>query len=209
MPKRVVTSTARRVPQGKSRTHKPTSNNNRTRLNTKDDELSDELSSDDGEQQQTPRLDDDDSESEPENPDAKRVRMAREMLDGLYGDERIDQEEVGAQLEDKALREAGKWRYRSAEVLRRAAPPTVRVLRGPRLTPTCVAVSPDEAYAYCGSKDGYITQWDLAHGRRRIMRADRSGADEPRGHTRDLLALQASPDGRLLASAGPASTILP
>ena len=40
------------------------------------------------------------------------------------------------------------------------------MLRGPRLSATCVAITPDESSVYCGSKDGSIVRWDLNTGAR-------------------------------------------
>lgn len=166
-----------------------------------------------------------------ETADERRVRLAKAMLsqmddaararkagrrreDGLRLGRGAEEEEeegdgdaVAAELEGEALRRDGKFVRRCAASLRQAGAPTaaqVRMLRGPRLSPTCVALSPDEAFAYCGCKDGAIVSWDLrGAGSRLTLPPDRSGAEgTPRGHRRDVLAVAVAPDGRTLLSGG-------
>lgn len=45
-------------------------------------------------------------------------------------------------------------------------PSTVRHMRGHKLTPTCVALSPDDTSAFSGSKDSSIVRWDVETGQR-------------------------------------------
>lgn len=163
-----------------------------------------------------------------ETPDERRVRLAKEMLskmddaararkagqrreDGLRlgrdEEEEADGDVVAAELEVEALRRDGKFVRRCAASLRQAGTPTagqVRMLRGVRLSPTCVALSPDEAWAYCGCKDGAIVSWDLrGAGSRLTLPPDRSGTDgTPRGHKSDVLAVAVTPDGRSVLSGG-------
>ena len=79
--------------------------------------------------------------------------------------------------------------------------PSVRSLRGHRLSATCTALSSDERAAYSGSKDGSIVQWDVEAGRRSRQWSG-SGAVADTKKRQGVLALSASSDGRLLASAG-------
>ena len=95
------------------------------------------------------------------------------------------------------------------------AAPSVRSLRGHRLSATCTALSGDERAAYSGSKDGSIIQWDVERGQRSRQWSG-SGSGSGSGGTdsgsngssgaskkrQGVLALSASSDGRLLASAG-------
>lgn len=142
-----------------------------------------------------------------ETADERRVRLAKELLAGMdaavqasRGDYDGDEDAVAEQLEEDALRASGQWRAQVADGLRGVtiAPDAVRMMRGPRLSATCVALTADESTSYCGSKDGGITRWDLASGAR--TKLDTSGAGG--GGKRDVLAVACSPDGRLLASAG-------
>lgn len=45
----------------------------------------------------------------------------------------------------------------------------VRHMRGHKLSPTCVALSPDDTTAFSGSKDNSILRWDIATGKRTAM----------------------------------------
>jgi len=152
-----------------------------------------------------------------ETADERRVRLAKEMLGAMdvaqrritadAGEGGGDADMVGEQLEEDALRLAGRWRHQIAASLREHNVPAseVRVLRGVRLSPTCVGLTADETAAYCGCKDGSITRWDLATGQRMQMRHE---AAAEQGHRGSVLALALSGDGRVLASAGHDSRVL-
>lgn len=45
----------------------------------------------------------------------------------------------------------------------------VQRMRGHTLTPTCVALSPDDAAIYTGSKDNSIVRWDVNTGKRVVI----------------------------------------
>lgn len=154
-------------------------------------------------------------EEEAETADERRVRLAKQMLTQMDQAARGRREPsrgdvVAAELEDEALRRDGKFVRRLATKLQQAGPPAeARLLRGIRLSPTCVSVAPDEAWAYCGCKDGSIAGWELRGGSssssRLRLAADRSELEQgatPRGHARDVLAVVAAHDGRSLISAG-------
>ena len=93
--------------------------------------------------------------------------------------------------------------------------PSVRSLRGHRLSVTCTALSHDDTVAFSGSKDGTIIQWDVESGQKRALWGG-SGSGQSTGtapvpamafssggeRRRGVMALSASSDGRLLASAG-------
>lgn len=42
-------------------------------------------------------------------------------------------------------------------------------MRGHKLTPTCVVLSPDDTTAYSGSKDNSVVRWDVETGKRVAM----------------------------------------
>lgn len=46
---------------------------------------------------------------------------------------------------------------------------TVRHMRGHKLAPTCVVLSPDDSTAFSGSKDNSIMRWDVETGKRITM----------------------------------------
>eukprot|EP00966_Prymnesium_polylepis_P155203 3584266-Prymnesium_polylepis.1 len=158
-----------------------------------------------------------DDEAEAETAQERRVRLAREMI-GKMDDaarrrqdaETDEAEDVVAQsLEEDALRKAGRFRVEIGAALRGHSVPreAVRTLRGPRLSPTCVALVPDESAAFCGCKDGSISRWDLGSGQRTLIPSGRGGEGRP-GHKRDVLSATVSPDGRLLVTGSRDQTIL-
>ena len=80
----------------------------------------------------------------------------------------------------------------------------MRVLRGPKLSATCVALAPDESASYCGAKGGSLWRWDLATGARSQLKTPTGNG----GSNRDVLAVACSPDGRLLASGGRSAAVV-
>ena len=160
-----------------------------------------------------------DEEPEPEEPsetaDERRVRLAKELLAGMDAavesstrESRIrdGDDAVADQLEEEALRASGKWHSELAASLSGCAiePEGVRVLRGPQLSATCVALAPDESASYCGAKGGSLWRWDLATGARSQLKTPTGNG----GSNRDVLAVACSPDGRLLASGGRSAAVV-
>ena len=68
---------------------------------------------------------------------------------------------------------------------------TVRHMRGHKLTPTCVALSPDDASAFSGSKDNSIVRWDVETGKRFTMlpqwrKAQKGKISEVKAHSKEV-----------------------
>ena len=155
-----------------------------------DDEVDSGEDSGDEEAAQHARLmaeEDDEAEKEAAEPAAeRRVRLAKEMIAAMdAAHSRDGQKEAGPSgdvvaeaLEEDALRRAGRWRHRAAASLRGAsiAPEDIRRLRGPRLSPTCVAIAPDESFVVCGCKDGALVRWSLPSGKATKLRGGRVDA---------------------------------
>ena len=150
-----------------------------------------------------------------ETADERRVRLAKELLAGMDAavesstrESRIrdGDDTVADQLEEEALRASGKWHSELAASLSGCAiePEGVRVLRGPQLSATCVALAPDESASYCGAKGGSLWCWDLATGTRSQLKTPTGNG----GSNRDVLAVACSPDGRLLASGGRSAAVV-
>ena len=104
---------------------------------------------------------------------------------------------VAEALEEDAMRRAGQFRCLVASSLRgtQLDPATLRRLRGPRLSATCVAIAPDESYVVCGCKDGALVRWELPSGQRTKLRGGRmaafhSGAEDDLADAADLPALE-------------------
>ena len=127
------------------------------------------------------------------------------------GDGSTMEDVISHRLHDDVASQHGRRHTSSLASLLPSSLPSARSLRGHRLSVTCTALSSDERLAYSGSKDGSIIEWDVDSGQRRVQWRGGSGqsaaADSsgPSSHTTrryGLLALTASSDGRLLASAG-------
>ena len=128
-------------------------------------------------------------------------------------DELADEEDViGHRLQVDVASQSGRRHTESLAFLVPRSHHSVRSLRGHRLSVTCTALSHDDTAAYSGSKDGSIAQWDVERGVRLAVwsgsgqsahsapPAATTAAATQRRH--GVLALSASSDGRLLASAG-------
>eukprot|EP00904_Undaria_pinnatifida_P005902 jgi/Undpi1/2441/HiC_scaffold_13.g05822.m1 len=158
-----------------------------------------------------------------ESAEEKRLRLARDVLMKLDAEERerredadTDEEDgdgggdyVGGRLAHARLEATGQL-YR--EVARGLAGKTmpassVRRMRGHKLTPTCVVLSPDDTTAFSGSKDNSILRWDVETGKRVTMLPHwrkLPGGKVPavKAHSKEVLTLAASGDGRYLVSGG-------
>lgn len=168
-----------------------------------------------------------------ESADEKRVRLARAFLQRIRegraeeqreGKEEDEEEEEGVlshRLQEDADAAAAPGRGQRRSLLSRfsaaggllssspsssSLPPPSRMLRGPRLSVTCTALSGDDRRAFAASKDGSIMEWDIEAGRRLAKWTHRGGARgkqrNGKGGQREVLALAASTDGRFLASGG-------
>ena len=144
----------------------------RSQRSALDDELDSGDSDDDEAAQHAAMLagEPDDDEIE-ESVEERRVRLAKEMISAMDAAETrrreagagssgvargAERDAVAEELEEDALRRAGQYRCYIASKLEGAQfdQSATRVLRGPRLSPTCVAVAPDESFVACGCKAG-------------------------------------------------------
>ena len=99
-------------------------------------------------------------ESDDETPDEKRLRLAKEYLQRLRQENEDDAEyEKKLQkprLEVKHLTEQlESWNCNGSNI---------RVLRGHKLSPTCLALCDDGSSAYSGAKDSTIAQCNFFFG---------------------------------------------
>lgn len=139
---------------------------------------------------------------------------------------------VATRLADDAKAATGSLLRRCAGRLEGWTCGEVRAMRGHKLSVTCVAVSSDDRTAFSGAKDCSIIRWDVETGKRTVFpgrrhtKADRlaargGGASAGAGgggglgvgydridrksvkyHTKGILSMAVSSDGRYLASAG-------
>lgn len=131
-----------------------------------------------------------------ESAEERRVRLAKEMIVAMdaASSERLthqgstdhigrDSDIVTEALEEDALRRAGQYRFLAARALRgvHLSADTLRRLRGPRLSATCVAIAPDESFVVAGCKDGALVRWELPGGARTKLHGGRATAFHPSG----------------------------
>ena len=115
-------------------------------------------------------------ESDDETPDEKRLRLAKEYLQRLRQENEDDAEyEKKLQkprLEVKHLTEQlESWNCNGSNI---------RVLRGHKLSPTCLALCDDGSSAYSGAKDSTIAQCNFFFGEWRRGKRGRKGWERER-----------------------------
>ncbi|KAG6725444.1 hypothetical protein I3842_02G032600 [Carya illinoinensis] len=167
---------------------------------------------------------------EEESVGEKRKRLAMAHLDKVRGiavkEEEEDDDEEGEKegqywdlrvsriLQQEQLERTGRFRRALASRIQKidTTDDEFRVLVKHRQSVTAVSLCEDDSKGFSASKDGTILHWDLDSGKREkyqwptheTLRAH--GAKEPSGpaarHSRHVLALDVSSDGRYLASGG-------
>ncbi|KAL5771871.1 hypothetical protein ACOSP7_011480 [Xanthoceras sorbifolium] len=172
------------------------------------------------------------SSGEEETADEKRKRVATAYLEKIReiarkeeeekdeDDEREDGEKEGERdslvakiLQQEQLEDSGRLRRVIASRVQK--PETIdefRVLVKHRQPVTAVVLSEDDLKGYSASKDGSILHWDVDSGKgekylwpsEEVLKSH--GAKDPQGratkHSKHVLALAVSSDGRYLASGG-------
>lgn len=162
-----------------------------------------------------------------ETPGEIRKRVATELLDKIRAIARKEKEDrdsdeddeetrdslVAKILQQEQLEESGRVRRVLASRLKKPETDVgFKVLVKHRQSVTAVALSEDDLKGFSASKDGTVLQWDVESGKTEkyqwpsedILRSH--GAKDPRGqrkkHSKSVLALAVSSDGRYLASGG-------
>lgn len=150
----------------------------------------------------------------------KRLRLAKEIISRLEDEERnkaegenVDVDAIAHRLQDELAESKGTLRRTVAtkidEVIDTEAVKSYRY-RGKPVT--CIALSGDSQFIYCGSKDGAIIKWSFSTGERLVeiegQYSDQGGSDVPTegeaslGHNGKVLAIAVSTDGSTVASGG-------
>lgn len=115
-----------------------------------------------------------DSESDHETPEQKKLRLAKKYLEEIEKEEakRADLNEpddaIGKRLQKDYLEQKGKLHFRIADKYIAPADSDIRLIRAKehRLTLTCVCVSSDGQYVFSGSKCGTIIKWGVKEKRK-------------------------------------------
>ena len=152
----------------------------------------------------------------------KRVRLAKQYLaqmEAAMGSEEDEEgsdedgedslgggkDALGLLLEKERLKASGSLRRALAGSLSNltAASVPTQVIKGHKLSPTCVTVTRDERTAFTGSKDNAILQYDLETCvRTAVLSPHWRGGQGYQAHVKEVLAMAVSSDGRFLAAGG-------
>jgi len=150
----------------------------------------------------------------------KRVRLAKQYLAQMEaamgseddgegsgeGEDDVDgKDALGLLLEKERLKASGSLRRALAGSLSNLAADSIptQVIKGHKLSPTCVTISRDERIAFTGSKDNAILQYDLETGvRTATLSPHWRGGQGYQAHEKEVLAIAVSSDGRFLAAGG-------
>uniref|UniRef100_A0A915JNP0 U3 small nucleolar RNA-interacting protein 2 n=1 Tax=Romanomermis culicivorax TaxID=13658 RepID=A0A915JNP0_ROMCU len=115
------------------------------------------------EKERKARISDDDDEETYETAHEKRYRLAKEYLSAIEEQERekvesstIDQDAISHRLKEDMLSKAGKLHKRIASQLNAPVADEIKILKGHKLSPTCIATTSDDRKCVTGSKDGTI-----------------------------------------------------
>lgn len=141
----------------------------------------------------------------------KRVRLAKEYIAKLENEERlkslekdVDRDAIAHRLRDDVLEEKGFLQKAIADQLSAADTDNIKILKGHKLSITCIVISQDDQRIFSGSKDGCIIKWSISSGTKicKIAGVEKSDSDKVKGHTGCVSCLAVSTDGKFLASGG-------
>lgn len=116
-----------------------------------------------------------DSESDHETPEQKKLRLAKKYLEEIEREEakraelkEVDEDAIGKRLQRDYLEQKGKLRVEVADTYVAPTLDDARLIRAKehRLTLTCVCVSSDGSFAFTGSKCGTVIKWGLKEKRK-------------------------------------------
>ncbi|XP_026077395.1 U3 small nucleolar RNA-interacting protein 2-like isoform X1 [Carassius auratus] len=173
--------------------------------------MDEEISSDSENESADPRRKQQENEDDEieETPQEKKLRLAKLYLEQLRDEEdkRAEQESfeedlIAGRLQEDVLEQKGKLQRLIAKELIAPDPAEVRLLRGHKLSVTCLVITPDEKYIFSASKDCSIIKWEVEGGKKvQKIAGGRKGTEARHvGHTAHILCMAISSDGKYLAS---------
>ncbi|XP_056590941.1 U3 small nucleolar RNA-interacting protein 2 [Triplophysa dalaica] len=151
-----------------------------------------------------------------ETPQEKKLRLAKLYLDQLRDEEEKKAEEesfdadlIAERLQDDVLEQKGKLQRLIAKELIAPKPEEIRLLRGHKLSVTCLVITPDEKYIFSASKDCSIIKWEVESGKKVHKIPGGHKAKEGHvGHKGHVLCMAISSDGKYLATGDMTNFIL-
>lgn len=153
---------------------------------------------------------DDDEELETEQ--EKKLRLAKKYLAEIEKQEKerleveeLDRSVLSHRLRNELLEQSGQLQKKVADKVEGVKDGEIKILRGHKLSVTCVTISHDEKHIFSGSKDCSIIKWCTRTGAKLqqvpgAKKAATSDQETPLAHTGHVLALAVSSDGSFLAS---------
>ncbi|KAI4880993.1 hypothetical protein NFI96_012562 [Prochilodus magdalenae] len=144
-----------------------------------------------------------------ETPQEKKLRLAKLYLDQLREqeekkaeDEEFESDLIAGRLQEDVLDQKGKLQRLIAKELIAPDPAEIRLLRGHKLSVTCLVITPDEKYIFSASKDCSIIKWEAESGKKvqKIAGGRKGTEDRHIGHTAHILCMAISSDGKYLAT---------
>ncbi|XP_066528195.1 U3 small nucleolar RNA-interacting protein 2 [Hoplias malabaricus] len=144
-----------------------------------------------------------------ETPQEKKLRLAKLYLEQLREeeekkaeDEEFESDLIAGRLKEDVLEQKGKLQRPVAKELVAPDPAEIRLLRGHKLSVTCLVITPDEKYIFSASKDCSIIKWEVESGKKvqKITGGRKGTEDRHIGHTAHILCMSISSDGKYLAT---------
>ncbi|XP_076860865.1 U3 small nucleolar RNA-interacting protein 2 isoform X2 [Brachyhypopomus gauderio] len=144
-----------------------------------------------------------------ETPQEKKLRLAKLYLEQLREEEEKKAEEedfesdlVAGRLREDVLEQKGKLQRQIGSEFIAPDPIEIRLLRGHKLSVTCLVITPDEKHIFSASKDCSIIKWDVESGKKvHKISGGRKGTEERHvGHTAHVLCMAISSDGKYLST---------
>nr|XP_039257069.1 U3 small nucleolar RNA-interacting protein 2-like [Styela clava] len=165
----------------------------------------DEISSDSEEEKEENENLKEDSESDlEETAQEKKIRLTKQYLEELKELQSQEDNEaadaVGDKLQEDILEKAGRLQKQVADKCIVPKVSDMEVLRGHKLSVTCIAVSSDGKFLFSTSKDCSIIKWDAVEFKK-IKKVSGGHRSDPKiTHTAHILCLAISTDGEFLVS---------
>ncbi|KAL6464340.1 hypothetical protein MHYP_G00266570 [Metynnis hypsauchen] len=144
-----------------------------------------------------------------ETPQEKKLRLAKLYLEQLREEEEQKAEAeqfesglIAGRLQEDVLEQKGTLQRLMAKELVVPDPAEIRLLRGHKLSVTCLVITPDEKYIFSASKDSSIIKWEVESGEKvQKIAGGRKGTEDLHvGHTAHILCMAISSDGKYLAT---------
>lgn len=153
------------------------------------------------------------SESDHETAEEKKLRLAKKYLEEIEKEEakraelkEIDDDAIGKRLQKDYLEQKGKLRVEVADTYSAPAADDVRLVRvrEHQLPLTCVCVSSDGRLVFTGSKCASIVKWSVAEKRKLATITFKTHAQYVKG---TITAIAISTDSKFLATSDESSDI--